>query len=293
MSVEFLVLGATGRIGSLVVRELAAAGHSVGGLVRDPARAAVLWPGGVHAVAGDLADAASVRAAMHGVQAVLISSPVHPQLAEWQRQALRAAADAGVRRIVKLSGSAWTMRPGDPTTIGAAHAAAEVELQTLVGAGRCQGACIRPNAFLQGMLGRAAADALSGGGVALALGDARVAFADVRDIAAACAHALQAPAVPPCIEVTGPAAVGGADIAALLQRLLSRPVAYRPIEVDEAIDRARATGLPEFTLRHQQEVLQRLRAGAGAAVSPDFQAVVGRTPREAGAFLAEACAAHA
>ena len=291
MSIEVLVLGATGRVGSLVVRELAAAGRRVGGLVRDPARAMELWPEEVRAVAGDLADAASVRAAMRGVQAVLISSPVHPQLAAWQCQALHAAADAGVRRIVKLSGSAWTMRPGDLTTIGAAHAAAEAELQALVDAGRCQGVCIRPNAFLQGMLARAVADARSGGSVALALGDARVAFADVRDIAAACAQALQAPAVPACIQVTGPAAVGGADVAALLQRLLSRPVAYRSIEVAEAIERARASGLPEFTLRHQHEVLQRLRAGAGEAVSPDFQAVVGRPARAAGAFLAEACAA--
>ncbi|MCA0241128.1 MAG: NAD(P)H-binding protein [Proteobacteria bacterium] len=293
MSVAILVLGATGRVGSLVVRELAAAGSSVGGLVRDPARAAALWPAGVHAVAGDLADAASVRRAMHGVQAVLISSPVHPQLAPWQCQAMHAAADAGVRRIVKLSGSAWTMRPGDCTTIGAAHAAAEAELQALVAAGRCQGVCIRPNAFLQGMLGRVVAEAQAGGRFALALGDARVAFADVRDIAAACAQALRATAPPAGIEVTGPAAVGGADIAVLLQRLLSRPVAYRPIEVAEAIDRARATGLSAFTLRHQQEVLLRLRAGAGEPVSAEFQAAVGRTPRTVDAYLAEACAARA
>ena len=78
MSVEFLVLGATGRVGSLVVRELAAAGRRVGGLVRDPARAMELWPEEVRAVAGDLADAASVRAAMRGVQAVPGSRPGAP-----------------------------------------------------------------------------------------------------------------------------------------------------------------------------------------------------------------------
>lgn len=248
---------------------------------------------GVQAVVGDLSDATSVRAAMRGVGAVLIASPVHPDLASWQCQAVRAAADAGVRRIVKLSGSAWTMLPDDCTTIGAAHAAVEAELNDLAAAGRCQATCVRPNAFLQGMLGRVVAEAQASGGFSLALGDARVAFADVRDIAAACTHALQAPEVPACIEVSGPAAVGGAEVASRLQRLLSRPVSYRPIEVSRAIERARAAGMPEFTLKHQQEVLQRLRAGAGDAVSPDFQRVVGRAPRTVDAYLAEACAAPA
>lgn len=288
MSVDLLVLGATGRVGSLVVRELAASGCSVGGLVRDPARAAATWPAGAQQVTGDLGDAASIAAAMRGAQAVLITSPVHPQLAAWQCGAVRAAADAGVRRIVKLSGSAWTMQPGHATTVGAAHAQVEATMAAVEAAGGPRGVCIRPNAFLQGMLGRVAAEVQASGAFSLALGEARVAFADLRDIASVCAHALRAADLPPCIEVTGPAAVGGSAIADMLQRLLARPVSYRPIEVAEAIERARATGLPEFTLTHQQEVLQRLRAGAGSAVSPAFAALVGRPPRDVAAFLAEA-----
>lgn len=81
MSVDILVLGATGRVGSLVVAELAAAGHRVGGLVRDPARAAQGWPAGAQMLRGDLADPASVAAAVRGVGTVLIASPVHPELA--------------------------------------------------------------------------------------------------------------------------------------------------------------------------------------------------------------------
>lgn len=295
MGLDCLVIGATGRIGSLVVRELAGNGRPVGGLVRTPDRAASLLPAGVHPVVGDLGDAASLAAAMRGVRAVLVTSPVHPELAAWQRAAVNAAALAGVRRIVKLSGSAWTMRSGDATTIGAAHAEVEAAMAALA-AGERQGGegprcvSIRPNAFLQGMLGRILTEVQAGGHVTLALGEASVAFADIRDIASACAHALVAADVPPIFEVTGPAAIGGADIASLVQHLLKRPVSYRSITVAEAIERARAAGQPAFTLAHQQEVLTRLRAGAGSGVSPSFEATLGRAPRHAGVYLAEALA---
>ena len=55
-----LVSGATGFVGSAVVRELAQRGHEVSALVRDPARTAALAAPGVqhragrHAATGDL-----------------------------------------------------------------------------------------------------------------------------------------------------------------------------------------------------------------------------------------------
>ena len=84
MSPRFLMLGATGRIGSLVVKELAGRGLPVGGLVRDSQRAAPLWPSGVEAVVGELGDPASLAEAMQGVDVAFVSSTVHPEMAAWQ-----------------------------------------------------------------------------------------------------------------------------------------------------------------------------------------------------------------
>lgn len=290
MSPRFLVLGATGRVGSLVVKELAGRGLPVGGLVRDAQRAAPLWPSGVEAVVGELGDPASLAEAMQGVDVALVSSPVHPEMAAWQCGAVQAAARAGVRRIVKLSGSAWTMEDGRATTVGAAHAEAEAMLRTLWQAGGPEYACIRPNAFLQGMLARLGDELASGGTFSLAIGDARVAFADIRDIAAACAHAMCAESVPQVMEVTGPEAVGGTGLAMRLARLLARPIAYTPLEIAAAMARARASKMPEFTLRHQEEVLARLRDGAGSRVSSAFHDVVGRPARSVDGYLAEVAA---
>ncbi|WP_423458327.1 NAD(P)H-binding protein [Ottowia sp. VDI28] len=290
MSPHFLVLGATGRIGSLVIQELAGQGLSVGGLVRDAGRAASMWPPNVTAVTGEFGDPASISAAMKGVQVVFVASPVHPEMASWQCDAVRAAAQAGVRRIVKLSGSAWTMEAGRVTTVGAAHALVEAMLHSLHDTYGFEYTCIRPNAFLQGMLGRLDGELNSGNTFSLAIGDAAVAFADIRDIAAAGAHAMAAASVPPLIEVTGSEAISGARIAFLLGQMLARPIGYRPLDIDAAMDRARASGMPEFTLRHQREVLSLLREGAGSQSSDDFQNLLGRPSRSVDSFLAEVSA---
>ena len=65
---QALVTGATGTVGHPLARRLAERGVRVRALVRDPARAAL--PPGVEAVAGDLTDPVSLRAAVRGCDAV-------------------------------------------------------------------------------------------------------------------------------------------------------------------------------------------------------------------------------
>lgn len=66
-----LVTGATGKIGSRLVKHLARRGDRVRALVRDPARAAHLRSELVELVEGDLLDTDSLAAAVHAVDAVV------------------------------------------------------------------------------------------------------------------------------------------------------------------------------------------------------------------------------
>lgn len=68
---KILVTGATGKVGSRLSQRLAARGDHVRALVRDPARAAALTHSGIELVTGDLLDAASLDAAVRGVEAVV------------------------------------------------------------------------------------------------------------------------------------------------------------------------------------------------------------------------------
>src|SRR4249919_3298116 len=97
-----VVTGATGNAGSEVVRALAARGGRVRAFVRDPGRARQVLAGNggnVELAVGDFADPASVRAALEGADALLLSCADDPRRVGWETAAIDAAVAAGVRRI--------------------------------------------------------------------------------------------------------------------------------------------------------------------------------------------------
>jgi NADH dehydrogenase len=126
-----LLTGATGRVGTALLERLTARGEAVRCLVRDPRR---LGPARVRVqiALGDLADPASFRHALRGVQSVVhLAGAWRDQpaasleelngLATWRL--LRAAEAAGVARFVFLSPLAAS--PRHPLRVHRAKALAE------------------------------------------------------------------------------------------------------------------------------------------------------------------------
>ncbi|MFD8596018.1 NAD(P)H-binding protein [Kitasatospora sp. NPDC059646] len=92
-----LVTGATGNIGTALLKELHARGAGpVRGFTRDAARAA--FPEGVEAVEGDLADTASLEPALEGVRSLFLVSRLGPDA-----DVIAAARRAGVEHVVLVS----------------------------------------------------------------------------------------------------------------------------------------------------------------------------------------------
>jgi nucleoside-diphosphate-sugar epimerase len=98
-----LVTGATGNVGSRVVRELLERGVPVRAFVRDPGKAAAQLGDHVEPAVGDFGDPGSMKAALDGVDGVFLACSNQPRQVEYETRVIDAAREMGVRRIVKLS----------------------------------------------------------------------------------------------------------------------------------------------------------------------------------------------
>ena len=99
---KVLAVGASGKFAGLVIPELIARGAVVRGLIKDASKeASVRQHGGTEIAVGDLADRASLDAALTGVDAVFYIAPAFlPNEAELGKSMVKAATEAGVRRFV-------------------------------------------------------------------------------------------------------------------------------------------------------------------------------------------------
>ncbi len=123
---KVLVTGASGFVGSHVAQALVERGDTVRALVRDPARAGNLAALDCEQIKGDLRDPDSLRAALARCEALFhvaadyrlwSRDPQELYLSnvEGTRNILRAALDAGIRRIVYTSTVGALGNPGDET----------------------------------------------------------------------------------------------------------------------------------------------------------------------------------
>jgi len=106
----FVVAGANGHVGSVVARELLAAGHKVRAIVRDVDKAKGLASQGAELLAGELTDVGSLTRAMHGADGAFLLLP--PALAAPDVRALQdrmthaqttAVSDSRIHHVVLLS----------------------------------------------------------------------------------------------------------------------------------------------------------------------------------------------
>lgn len=107
---KLLIVGATGPTGRELVKQALAQGHEISVLVRDAAKAAFSSP--VKMVVGDILDAAFLKAAVTGQEAVVsslgsaASGPFKETtlLSEGTRNLVAAMRSAGVVRLITITG---------------------------------------------------------------------------------------------------------------------------------------------------------------------------------------------
>lgn len=247
------VTGASGTIGGELLRLLAARGVPARALSRDP-RAAGGLPG-IEWRAADLADRRALPDALEGTRRLFLLTGNSSDMVGLQKNAIRAALDAGVRHVVKLSALGATDH--SRSVIGLWHFNVERALRES-GLGWT---ILRPHHFMQNLLDDLVFDRVSGR-VRSASGEGRIPFVDTRDIAAVAAEVLvrEGPSGE-ILTLTGPEAVSYREATAVLAEVLGRPLAYEPQTIDEAWTRRRAAGQPPWLAAAQLAIAEYQRAG--------------------------------
>ncbi|GAB1515320.1 NAD(P)H-binding protein [Actinophytocola sp. KF-1] len=256
-----LVTGATGTIGGHVVRLLADRGVPFRAMSRNP----VDLP---NAVRADFTDPASLAAAVAGVDAVfLVTVPPLPS-AEHDVAMVAAATAAGVRKIVKLS-AIGSGEPFDGATVGGWHAEAEAA----IAASGLAWTVLRPPSFASNFLQYQAMIA-AGEPIPNVFGAARQPIVDPRDVAAVAVAALLDSAHDGRrYDVTGPELLTFDEQAAIVERVLGRPV--KTVDVDLHAQLA-AAGMPSEAITQVSLGANWAAAGGAEYVTEHVSRILGR-----------------
>jgi uncharacterized protein YbjT (DUF2867 family) len=256
-----LVAGATGTLGTEVVRRLADRGEPVRVLTRDPARAAHL-PETVEILAGDLGDRATVAEAVAGCASVVsavhgFAGPGKPSPEAIDRDAnralIRAAAAAGVGHLVLVS--VLDAAPDHPMSLHRAKHAAEQALRT----SGLPWTIIRPAAYLETWAGIVGAK-LAAKGQAVVFGPGRnpINFVSAHDVAALVDLAVHDPSLRgQVLEVAGPENLTFTELAERLIAASGQPgrIRHVPLPILRAMSVLARPVSPTFARQAQAAVV--------------------------------------
>lgn len=261
------VTGATGAVGKGVARLLAEQGVRQRLVVRDPSRAPTLPDAEVRQIAGYGAGD-EVRAALDGVDTLfLVPAAESADRREQHVATVDAAVAAGVRRIVYLS--FVDARPDATFTLVRDHWATEERIR----AAGVAWTFPRMNLYLDFLPFLATPEGVIEGPA----GDGRAAVVARADVSAAVAALLTTDGHDGATyDLTGPEALGLADVAALLTAAAGRPVSYRDQTVEEAYASRASYGAPDWQVEAWVTTYTAIAGGELAPVSDAVPRLTGR-----------------
>ncbi|WP_431869505.1 NAD(P)H-binding protein [Nocardiopsis eucommiae] len=268
-----LVTGASGTVGSLVVRRLLDRGAAVRALSRDPARR--IFPKGVDPVEGDLERPATLNGVFDDVDAVLLYP--HPETAEEVVDRIRRS---GVRRIVLMSSASVRTDPDAEHDFGHLH---HRPVEEAVERSGLEWTHLRGGEFMVNDLDSLPDSIRAEGVVRAPRGDepgAPVHEADMADVATVAlledGHHGRA------YEITGPEPITPAERAAVIAGALGREITFVALTLAEARDLWLAQGVPPEIcdwLLWESDPGEEDAAAPDDCVSPDYERVMGRPGR--------------
>lgn len=279
-----LVTGAAGQLGRRVLETLLAEEHGpIVATTRNPEALSDFARRGVEVRHADFDDPSTLKAAFAGVgRALLISTDsldkAGRRLAQ-HRHAVAALVAAGVKHIVYTS--CVKPEPGSPVLLAPDHYGTEQALA----ATSVDFTILRNNLYTELLLG-ALPPAIASGQLIDARGTGRTAYVTREDCARAAAAALVSGEGRRTLDVTGPTAVSGAELASIASDLAKKPVVHVSVPVETLVDGMVQHGLPRPVAEVYASFDTAIARGDLGAVTPTLKELTGRTGESVPEFLA-------
>jgi uncharacterized protein YbjT (DUF2867 family) len=249
--------------------------------VHNPAKAAELAAlPNVEIVIGDMAKPDTLAPALAGVERALLNSSATPDMLEVQTNFIAAAAKAGVKHVVKLSG----IMPELDSAFRFARMHGEIEKR--LEASGIVFTHLRAGEFMPSYF-RQVPSIIAKGALALPMENQRIASIDIGDLMDIAALVLTGAGHEGKIyPLTGPEALTMAEVAQKLSAVAGKTVKYINVAPEDAKKAQLAAGVPPYMVDALAELFAERRNGKESLVWPHAEAMLGRRPTSFAEFAA-------
>jgi (4-alkanoyl-5-oxo-2,5-dihydrofuran-3-yl)methyl phosphate reductase len=264
-----LVTGATGNIGSELVKLLVAKGAPVRVISRDEKKVSYLDPS-VQRVIGDRHDPSIVRKAAQGADKVFLLAVLFDKNHEADRLLIEEAKQAGAGQIVMISSGSVRM---EGNAIGRLHREKE---QMVEGSG-IPWTLLRPGGFMSNAILWWAESIKSQSKVFNPAGNGKTAPISPYDIAAVAAAALTSSGHEgKAYDLTGAELLSAPEQVEILSKVIGKPIECVDIPPEVAAERMVAAGLPDALVKSLAELWEQVRKEAYTFHTHEVERLTGR-----------------
>jgi len=265
-----LITCAAGTVGRKVVKLLEAKGHRVLAGVHRLEQASQLGTARTHIVPLDFSNPHEIDAAVEGVNQVCLIMPHTNRQFEWASLVIDKAKEAGVKRIVRLSGLAAAMGPD-------VHVGRWMKMiEHYLADSGMEWTIVRPGPFMQNFLNLYPRQ---GRQYWLPVGNGRICHIDVDDVAEILAKVLTEEGHNhKTYTITGNQALSMMESACLLAQTDHTDVAYNPIPEKHARARLKQSGKPEWLIDVLMQLFTAFESGAASLSVDTVEKMLGRPP---------------
>jgi len=277
-----LVTGPTGTVGSEVVKQHASSssGHNITRAAvhsQDKADKFKRDNRAVEIVKIDYNKPETIANALSNADKLFWLTLPALDMKEISSNLVKEAKKNGVEHIVKLSVMGADAEPG--TIIGRLHRQEE----KIIEESGIPYTFLRPGPFMQSFLPTKfffGQTIKTQNAFYLPAGDGKVAFADVRDIAAVAVQALTDDSrhVGKAYTITGQEALSYGQVAEILSNEVNKRISYVDISEEESRRGMKQIGMEDWLIDAIMEFFSIVRAGHGSQTTAIIEEIIGRTP---------------